>query len=675
VSLRQGKLVKRMGGFGVFLAAIVMLGVFGAGRAQDRPATIVQFADEASKKQFLSANKLEPRSLTPLPGLPAYQVPKTRKALKQTAGSDVQPERAYKAMATPNDPIYPQWYTDKISAPTAWDISTGSDTVTVAVIDTGYALNHEDMAGRWATNAAETGGGKETNGVDDDSNGYIDDWRGWDFAQDDNNPSVGSTDPTGDYVTHGTIVAGLVGATGNNGLGVASTNWGSKILPIQALGDDGVGYTSDIAAAIRYAADRGAKVISLSLGSSEPDEVMRTQINYALGRGATVIAAAGNSGTATCGCMVYPANYPEVIAVGATDSLDVKASFSSYGPNLDLVAPGTGTIRTTYWSSSNQTSSYTTSASGTSIATPIVAGAAALLKSVYPSVTPSETEDWLTNSADIVSGMLGERRTDKYGYGRLNSYKALTIGSVEHPEGTLVLQDNKVYLLEAGQRRHVTSASIFHSHFYKWHQVKSATVQDRLLPLGTPIADLRPGTLVQESGRPEVWLMVVDQGSVKKQHLSYTSFVTLGYKAENILVIPLGDLKAQGIASVYTSTQHPDGNLIALSGDSKVYLVSGGQRHHVLRADVFYSYGYAWGMIKAGTVADRSLPIGSPVDYRVGTLISDNNRIYVVGPDAGAGVTKRHISSWNCFVKLGYGISEVIFTPAMPAANGAAVTC
>lgn len=403
-------------------------------------STLVQFADESSKRKFLAANGLADEDLEYVPAVGSYVVDRPASLLSKIS-SEVRlaPNQRYSALLTPNDPIYPQWYTNKISAAPAWDITTGSSAVTVAVIDTGYALSHEDLAGRWAENTGEKGPtasegaapnctsrllalDKNCNNLDDDGNGYKDDWRGWDFVNNDNDPIVGSVDPNGAYVTHGTVVAGLVGATGNNGKGVAGPNWGSKILPIQALGDDGVGYTSSIASAIRYAADRGVKVISLSLGSDSPDDTMRQQIGYAIGKGATVVAAAGNGG---CNCMVYPANYPEVIAVGATDENDNRASFSSYGANLDLVAPGAGTIRTTYWSSANPTSLYTASANGTSISTPIVSGAAALLHSTKPGLSAEDVAYYLKASADNVSGMNGADRTDLYGDGRLNAHQAL----------------------------------------------------------------------------------------------------------------------------------------------------------------------------------------------------------------------------------------------------------
>lgn len=223
-----------------------------------------QQIDQLQKLNGLKANEIKRQS-----SLGLVEVSRTADSLSLPPSVKQVENNAYQALLTPNDPIYPQWYTDKISAPAAWDVTTGSSNVTIAVIDTGFALSHEDLAGRWAENSSEEGmtapgdacwtgvpQDKKTNNCDDDGNGFVDDWRGWDFSNNDNDPSAGTTNPNSAYVSHGTMTAGLAAATGNNGVGVASVNWGAKILPLQALDDNGSGYTDTIAAAIHYAADR-----------------------------------------------------------------------------------------------------------------------------------------------------------------------------------------------------------------------------------------------------------------------------------------------------------------------------------------------------------------------------------------------------------------------------------
>jgi subtilisin family serine protease len=353
---------------------------------------------------------------------------------------------------TPDDTYYPQWSTDIIAAPTGWDITTGSDTITVAVVDTGFALGHQEFNGRFATNSGEQGStgsqgpapnctsrglelDRSCNNLDDDGNGFIDDWRGWDFAAGDNSPGAGEVDPSGDSVEHGTLVAGIIGATGNNGVGIAGLNWRSKILPLQALSDDGVGYTSTVGAAMHYAVDRGAKVISLSLGSSSPDEYLRSEVAYAQSRGVVVVAAAGNDG---CNCMLYPANLSDVIAVGASDSSDRRAGFSSFGANLDLLAPGTTGVRTTTWNNANRTAAYTSTVAGTSISTPFVSGLVSLLFSRNRDLSASDITRILVGTADKVVNMAGNSFVQEYGYGRMNARAALIAASLAPPGGQLL---------------------------------------------------------------------------------------------------------------------------------------------------------------------------------------------------------------------------------------------
>src|SRR3990167_2084306 len=407
--------------------------------------SVVRFGSDEIKQAFLATNNLSPDDLKPVPQLSGtYTVAMAPDKLKAT-GALVAEQKQYVALITPNDPIYPQWYTDKIAAPAAWDIATGSSSTVVAVIDTGFALNHEDLASRWAS------GGK-------------------DFVNNDNDPSAGTTNPAGSGVSHGTATAGLIGAASNNATGVAAINWGARILPLQALDDNGEGTTTDVASAVRYAVDQGAKVINMSLGTASQDPILKTELDYALSRDVVVVAAAGNCGSpvsfflsdcSVVGQMIYPANYPQVLAVGATDINDNRASFSSYGPNLDIVAPGSGSLITTAWSPSNQTSLYSDSVYGTSFSSPIVAGLAALYRGLKPSASAADTVNAITNNADKVSGMASQNFTNDYGYGRINASRVLsaaapvpvplqTSADVSLNSGGILRKDD--YLLSADNR-------------------------------------------------------------------------------------------------------------------------------------------------------------------------------------------------------------------------------
>jgi subtilisin family serine protease len=353
---------------------------------------------------------------------------------------------------TTNDPLEPQQYLTLLEASDVWSIGTGNSNTVVAVIDSGVALEHEDLENRWFINSGEFGAttdegpapnctsrgltlDRSCNNIDDDSNGLVDDFRGWDFAGNDNDVSAGETNSSGAGVGHGTAVSGFVGATGNNGVGVASVNWGASILPIQVFDDDGNATTVELAQGIAYALEMGADVINLSLGTTATDNVIEDLLDVAEEIGVTVVAAAGNCGGvnyAFNGCsfegqMLYPATNPYTIAVAATDINDVQASFSSEGSTVDIAAPGTGQLRTTLYSSSSSTGVYSSSISGTSFSAPIVSGAVALVKDVWPDANAREIRAIFVDSALRVSGMNGELFTEEYGYGRIQPYEALQL--------------------------------------------------------------------------------------------------------------------------------------------------------------------------------------------------------------------------------------------------------
>jgi subtilisin family serine protease len=264
-----------------------------------------------------------------------------------------EPNFIYTASAAPNDPRYAQeWGLNNtgqsisgssgtadadIDAPEAWEYTTGSSDVVVAVIDTGVAMNHPDLANNIWINPGESGEGKESNNVDDDGNGKKDDWRGWDFVDSDNTPR--------DLYGHGTHVAGTVGATGNDGFGVTGVAWDVSLMPLRVLGADGSGTTADVASAISYAAQNGADIINLSLGGA--DFSLSVSNAIAAATGSLVVAAAGNDGRNVDVTASYPCNYASanIVCVGASDFNDTLAGYSNYGVvNVDLVAPGTRVI-------------------------------------------------------------------------------------------------------------------------------------------------------------------------------------------------------------------------------------------------------------------------------------------------------------------------------------------
>ncbi|MCX7599318.1 MAG: S8 family serine peptidase, partial [Armatimonadetes bacterium] len=287
--------------------------------------------------------------------------------------------------APPNDPLYGQQYQwPRIAAPDAWDIQRGSPQTVVAIIDSGIQLNHEDLQAKIWRNAGEVAG----NGVDDDRNGFIDDTVGWDFLDNDNDPAP---HPTSGQVeaTHGTHVAGLVGAATNNGVGVAGHDWACRLMVIRSLSEAGVGTDVAILGGIDYALAMGAQVINLSLGGPY-SSVYDVPMQNARSRGCVVVAAAGNENsmftddpsswvTPVCNDGPNPTVDNLVLGVAATDANDRKAWFSNYDGSstktfVDVSAPGDQVLSCLIFDPANGFNTAYGEMSGTSMACPIVAG-------------------------------------------------------------------------------------------------------------------------------------------------------------------------------------------------------------------------------------------------------------------------------------------------------------
>lgn len=321
--------------------------------------------------------------------------------------------------AAPNDPQYASlWGIQTISSPAAWDVTTGSSNVIVAVIDSGVQYDHPDLAANMWRNPGETPG----DGLDNDHNGFIDDVFGWDFVDNDNTPS----DPYG----HGTHVAGTIGATGNNATGVVGVTWDVQIMALRFINASGSGNTSNAIAAINYATMMkqlyGQNVVAsnnswgASVSSYPPPgqtDPLLNAINAGGQQGILFVAAAGNSSQNIDTAPDVPAGYnsPYIISVAASGSNDALASFSNYGAtNVDLAAPGVS-ILSTY-----KGSTYAT-LSGTSMASPHVAGVVALAAAASPTSTALELRSAILAGVDQVSSLTGKVATG----GRLNAAKVV----------------------------------------------------------------------------------------------------------------------------------------------------------------------------------------------------------------------------------------------------------
>jgi alpha-tubulin suppressor-like RCC1 family protein/subtilisin family serine protease len=335
-----------------------------------------------------------------------------------------------------------------IDAPEAWAIHTGSSNVLVGVIDTGIDYTHPDLAPNYWVNPGETGldalgRDKRTNGVDDDGNGYVDDWRGWNFINETN-------DPKDDHF-HGTHVAGTIGAVGNNTVGVAGVCWKVSFVALKFLGSGGSGYISDAVEATAYATRIKCALTSNSWGGGGYSQAMVDAIQEAHTNGILFVAAAGNNGADADQSPMYPAAYdnPNIISVAATTRTDEKASFSNYGAKtVDLGAPGHEILSTypTYMTDAMRSRGDPTNynaISGTSMATPHVSGACALLKSFDPTISHMEIKTYLMRSVDPIPALQGKTVSN----GRLNIYRALkwrqegrpllVVDSVTIDDGTL----------------------------------------------------------------------------------------------------------------------------------------------------------------------------------------------------------------------------------------------
>jgi serine protease len=339
-------------------------------------------------------------------------------ALKQLPGvafTERVPE--YYSFLTPNDPSFTvntttQWGLYKIQAPLAWDITTGTPSTLVAVVDDAVKINHQDLTGNLWTNPGEIAG----NGIDDDGNGYIDDVNGWDAADLDNNANPPGT-ATNSNFTHGTHCAGIVAAKTNNATGVASIGFNISYIPVKCKLSSTSG--SSIQAAmegVQYALNTPAKVISMSWGGSSSSSVEQLVFDYAFQSGVSLIAAAGNNGNQI---PFYPANYNNVLAIGNTASSDARSPSSNYGTWIDLMAPGTNI----YNCLAGSTSSYGNQ-TGTSMACPMVAGTAGLMLSVNPGLSPSMIYQCLKDSADNINAQNGTI-IGLIGSGRLNAKRAV----------------------------------------------------------------------------------------------------------------------------------------------------------------------------------------------------------------------------------------------------------
>lgn len=363
-----------------------------------------------------------------------------------------EPNFSYQTSLIPSDSYFgQQWHLQKIGAQDAWNITTKSDAI-IAVVDSGVQIGHPDLKDNIWVNMDE----KPGNNIDDDKNGFIDDVNGWDFVNNIADPSPKfSSGFTEDGVLHGTIIAGVVAASGNNAAGVSGVVWKAKIMPLKSLDDKGAGNTLSVVRAIDYAIANGADIINLSFVGFNFSQSLDDAIRRAYKAGIIVVAAAGNEEGEGDGYYLdkipmYPAcndgkaGENMVIGVAATDAIDQKASFSSYGNKcVDIAAPGVNIFSTSVYSPNDKYENkffdkyYDGYWSGTSMATPIISGAVALISGVNPDLNSKEVVDILLKNSDDIN-KLNPHYTNQLGVGRVNIYNSVSAA------GNLLNKQNKI---------------------------------------------------------------------------------------------------------------------------------------------------------------------------------------------------------------------------------------
>ncbi len=380
------------------------------GQSKKKTNSINKLSSEPLMHTLLVRNLIDPSELSAMSGF-----------------LSVEPNCWVENQALPNDAhVAAQWGLSVISASEAWQIKSSAENIVVAVSDSGVDLNHEDLKGNIWINQKEVGGQA---GIDDDGNGYIDDFYGYDFADNDNNPNPGQLQGS----EHGTHVAGILGAIGNNNLGVSGVAWKVQIMVLKGFRDSSMDATlADLLKTIYYAVDNGAQVINASWGTKKsPSPAEFDAVNYALDHNVVIVAAAGNFSEDAA--LYSPANIPGVITVGSINSQSYFSTFSNFGNTVKILAPGGdstqgGGLNEGILSTIPTSKGLYGSMRGTSMAAPFVAGAVALIKATNPMLAPADILQLLQETGDTVEARVAGYASP-FHYPKLNLRRALSVAS------------------------------------------------------------------------------------------------------------------------------------------------------------------------------------------------------------------------------------------------------
>ena len=367
----------------------------------------------------------------------------------------------HKVSLVANDPeINKQSYLNQINALSAWDVSTGSVNIKVGIVDTGTDMDHPDLESEMHENTNDP-----INGIDDDNDGYIDNFNGWDFEENDNNPQVVDND-------HGIHVAGIAAAASNNNEGVASVGFNTQYMPIRAGNGVAISYGYE---GVVYAADMGCDIINCSWGDASYSELGQDAVNYATNnKGALVVAAAGNNGEDRS---FYPAGFEVVLGVASVNSVDEKSSFSNYGHWVEISAPG----QRVYSCVNDGKYNYNT---GTSMASPVVAGAAALLKSVFPQLTAKQLKERLKTTSQNIDN-LNVGLEHQIGSGRLDINAAVNL---QITDASVIFENKKIENKKANGLK--AGDSLFVSGTFTNYLASSVNAVEATVSVNSPYIDV-----------------------------------------------------------------------------------------------------------------------------------------------------------------------------------------